>query len=158
MRRVIFIFCILFLFSSSFAFSQNEKNGSIIGTFGIGAAFNTTVETKTLISFVFDLNLISKAGFTLCLNDITGFTFTGDFSQNIFFGAGYHYMRDKWNIGAALLFSPALQDMIIAGKIDGGYYFTDNIGISGIMMYGQTSGLGWDLSMFNIFTGISVRF
>ena len=73
------------------------------------------------------------------------------------FGAGYHYMGDKWNIGGALLFSPTTQDMIIAGKIDGGYYFTDNIGITGIMMYGQTTELGWDLSMFNIYAGVSIK-
>ncbi|MDR1451591.1 MAG: hypothetical protein LBI57_04575, partial [Helicobacteraceae bacterium] len=68
-----------------------------------------------------------------------------------------HYMRDKWNIGGTLLCSPTAVDMIISGKIDGGYYFTDNIGITGILMYGQTTGLGWDFSMFNIYAGISVR-
>jgi hypothetical protein len=124
---------------------------------GTGASVNTTVETKTLISMMFDLNLISKAGFTLCLTDVIGFTFAGDFSQNILFGTGYHYMREKWNIGGGLLFSPTAQDMIIAAKIDGGYYFTGNTGITGIMMYGQTTGLGWDLSMFNIYAGVSIK-
>jgi hypothetical protein len=156
MKRVIIIFCLMFLFSS-LVFAQNERKGAIIGTFGIGASFTETVETKTLISLIFDLNLISRAGFTLCLNDVIGFTFNGDFSQNIMFGAGYHYMRDKWNIGGGILFSPTAQDMIIAGKVNGGYYFTDNIGITGILMYGKTTGLGWDLSMFNIFAGVSVR-
>ena len=88
---------------------------------------------------------------------IVGFTFDGDFSQNIMFGVGYHYLREKWNVGGVVLFSPTVQDMIIAGKINAGYYFTDNIGITGILMYGKTTGLGWDLSMFNIFAGVSVR-
>jgi hypothetical protein len=157
MKKVIIIFCVLALFSAPLGFSQSEKKGTVIGTYGLGASINTTVETEGLISMLFDLNLISKAGFTLCLTDIIGFTFSGNFSQNIFFGTGYHYMRDKWNIGGLLLFSPTAQDMIIAGKIDGGYYFTDNIGITGIMMYGQTTGLGWDLSMFNIYAGVSIR-
>ena len=157
MKKSIVIFCIMFLFFSSLVFAQSERKGCIIGTFGMGASFTTTVETKSLISMTFDLNLISKAGFTLCLIDVIGFTFAGDFSQNIMFGAGYHYMKDKWNIGGALLFSPTAQDMIIAGKINGGYYFTDNIGITGILLYGQSTGLGWDLSMFNIFAGVSVR-
>jgi hypothetical protein len=156
MKKAIIFSCILVLISS-YAFAQSEKKGTVIGTLGLGASVNTTVETKTLISLLFDLNLISKAGFTLCLTDVMGFTFGGSFSQNIMFGAGYHYMRDKWNIGGALLFSPTAQDMIIAGKIDGGYYFTDNIGITGIMMYGQTTGLGWDLSMFNIHAGVSIK-
>jgi len=156
MKKIIIFFCILVLISS-YVFAQNERKGTVIGTLGLGASVNTTVETKTLISMLFDLNLISKAGFTLCLTDVMGFSFAGDFSQNIMFGAGYHYMRDKWNIGGSLLFSPTVQDMIIAGKIDGGYYFTDNIGITGIMMYGQTTGLGWDLSMFNIFAGVSIK-
>ena len=156
MKTIIIFYCILVLISS-YAFTQSERKGTVIGTLGIGASVNTTVETKTLISLQFDLNLISKAGFTLCLTDVMGFSFAGDFSQNILFGAGYHYMMDKWNIGGSLLFSPTAQDMIIAGKIDGGYYFTDNIGITGIMMYGQTTGLGWDLSMFNIFAGVSIK-
>jgi len=155
MKKII-VFCILILVSSS-AFSQSERQGTIIGTFGLGASFNTTVETKMLFSLLFDLNLISRAGFTLCLTDVIGFSFAGDFSQNILFGAGYHYMKDKWNIGGALLFSPTAQDMLIAGKIDGGYYFTDNIGITGILLYGRTTGMGWDLSLFSIYAGISVR-
>ena len=156
MKKVIILSCILILISS-YAFAQSERKGAVIGTFGTGASVNTTVEKKILISMLFDLNLISKAGFTLCLTDLMSFSFGGDFSQNIMFGAGYHYMMDKWNIGGALLFSPTAQDMIIAGKIDGSYYFTDNIGITGIMMYGQTTGLGWDLSMFNIYAGVSIK-
>jgi len=156
MKKVIIFSCILILFSS-YVFAQGEKKGTVMATLGIGASVNTTVETKKLISMLFDLNLVGKAGFTLCLTDVMGFTFGGDFSQNIFFGGGYHYMTDKWNIGGSFLFSPTVQDMIIAGKIDGGYYFTDNIGITGIIMYGQTTGLGWDLSMFNIYAGVSIK-
>jgi hypothetical protein len=155
MKKVIIFSCILLF--SSYAFAQSERKGTAIVTLGLGASVNTTVETKTLISMTFDLNLISKAGFTLCLYDVMGFSFDGNFSQNIMFGTGYHYMRDKWNIGSALLFSPTAQDMIIGGKINGGYYFSDNIGITGIMMYGHTTGLGWDLSMFNIYTGVSIK-
>ena len=155
--KKLFLFFAMVLICYSFAFAQSEKNGTIIGTFGLGASINTTVETKTLISMMFDLNLISKAGFTLCFTDVIGFSFNGDFSQNIMFGVGYHYMAEKWYLGGALLFSPTALDMIIAGKINGGYFFTENIGITGILMYGQTTGLGWELSLFNIFAGVSVR-
>lgn len=157
MKKIIMLFCILVLMTS-LVFSQSEKKGSVIGTFGIGPYFSKTVETKTLISMMFDLNLISKAGFTLCLTDVIGFSFKGDFSQNIiFFGPGYHFMRDKWNIGGVLIVSPTAVDMIIAGKINGGYYFANNIGITGIFMYGRTIGFGWELSMFNLYAGISIK-
>jgi hypothetical protein len=157
MKKLIIIFCVSVLMSS-FAFAEGGKKGSIIGTFGLGVSFDTTVETKTLVSMVFDLNLVSRAGFTLCLTDVIGFSFRGDFSQNILlFGPGYHYMKDKWNIGVSLLGSPTAVDMIIAGKIDGGYYFTDNIGITGLLMYGRTTGLGWDFSMANVYAGVSIR-
>jgi hypothetical protein len=136
---------------------DRKKKGALLGTFAVGTSFNTTVETKALASMMFDLNLISKAGFTLCSTDAMGFSTGGDFFQNIYFGAGYHYMRDSWNIGGSILFSPTAHDMIIAGKIDGGYYFTDTIGISGIIMYGQTTGLGYNLSICSIQAGISVR-
>jgi hypothetical protein len=157
MKKGVMLSC-MFGLVSSLAFAQSEKSGTIIGTFGLGPSFNTTVETKNMVSMLFDLNLISKAGFALCLTDVINFSFRGDFSQNIIsFGAGYYYMRDKWNIGAAVLCSPTAVDMIISGKINGGYYFTDDIGITGTLMYGQTLGFGWDLSMFNIYAGVSVR-
>jgi hypothetical protein len=159
MKKVVIIFCIMVLMSTSIIFAQSEKNGTIIGTLGIGGGFTTTVETIGMFSFVFDLNLISKAGFTLCFTDVIGFSSTlGWVSQNIMFGAGYHYMKDKWNIGGALLLSPTAMDGLWVGKINGGYYFTENIGITGIIMYASTiTGTNGNLSMFNAFAGVSVR-
>ena len=75
MKKVIILSCIPILISS-YAFTQSERKGTVIGALGLGASVNTTVETKTQISMLFDLNLISKAGFTLCLTDLMGFTFT----------------------------------------------------------------------------------
>jgi hypothetical protein len=154
MKKAIIIFILVLL--PSLAFAQSERNGTIIGTFGLGIGSITTVETEVKVSLAFDLNLISRTGFTLCFTDIIGVG-GGGFSQNILFGAGYNFLRDKWYIGGALLFSPTAMDLIIAGKINGGYFFTDDIGITGILMYRQTTGISWDLSMFDVFVGVSVR-
>ena len=156
MKKAI-IFCIMVLLSSSLAFAQSEKIGTIIGTLGAGFALRTTVELETLGSVIFDLNLISKPGFALCFTDVTAFSAAGT-SRYLMPGAGYHFMRDKWNIGGTILVAPMAGDLLIAGKIDGGYFFSNNIGITGILMYSGVAGLmSYNFSMFNAFIGASIR-
>jgi hypothetical protein len=159
MKKVIIISCVLVLLSSTLVFAQSEGNGTIIGTFGIGGGISTTVQTAPQFSLIFDLNLISKTGFTICFADIIGARFSVPiaFSQHIMPGAGYHYLRDRWNIGGAIFISPMSSDLLFAGKVSGSYYFTDNIGTTGILMYRQTADFNWHLSMFDIFAGISIK-
>jgi hypothetical protein len=146
------------LLSSSLAFAQSKRKGTIIGTLGMGIASRKTVEQETLGSVIFDLSLISRPGFTLSCTDVTVFSIAGT-SRYIMPGTGYHYMREKWNIGAALLVAPMAGDLLIAGKINGGYYFADTIGVTGILMYSHVAGMmGFDFSMFNVFAGVSIRF
>jgi len=159
MKKTIISFCVLVLLTSASVFAESERKGTVIGTFGIGGGSSTTVQTESQLSFIFDLNLISKTGFTLCLIDIISVRFTVPFgaSQHIMFGAGYHYMRDRWNIGGVFLASPLAADLLLAGKINGSYYFFDDIGITGTLIYRQSSGMSWDLSMFDAFVGVSIR-
>ena len=159
MKKVIIISCLLVFWSSFFAFAQSERKGAVIATFGIGGGFGMIVETAVQFSFIFDLNLVNKTGFTLCLTNIVS-TRSGSLgpSQNMMFGLGYHYLRDSWNIGGAIIAAPTSQDILLGGKINGGYYFTNNIGVTGIVMYRQTAGMNMDMSMFDIFAGISLRF
>jgi len=157
MKKVVIFLCIMVLISSSLVFAQSEKKGAFIGTLGMGIALRTTVELETLGSVILDLNLISKIGFTICYTDIMVFGIAGT-SRYIMPGAGYNYMRDKWNVGAAVLFAPMAGDLLIAGKINGGYFFTNNIGLSGIFTYCRVAGMmGYDFSMFNVFAGVSIR-
>ena len=160
MKKVI-IFCIVALipFSLVFAEDENGRRGTIIATFGAGAGFGTTVETASQFSFLLDINFINETGFTLSVANIVSVR-TGALgaSQNLMFGAGYHYMRDRWNIGAALLASPTGLDILLAGRINGAYFFTNNIGIAGIILYRQTVGISWNMSMFDVFIGSSIRF
>ena len=157
MKKVIIISCILVFFSSSLAFAQSERSGTIIGTFGLGIGFSTTVETKAQFSMVFDLNLISRTGFTICFSNVIGLDGRGFPSQNILIGAGYHYMRDKWNVGGALLFSPMSMDFMFGGKVNGSYFFSNDIGITGILMHRRSANITWEMSMFDLFIGASIR-
>jgi hypothetical protein len=159
MKKVFIVSCIVLLLSASMVFAQNERSGVIIGTFGLGGGFTRTVETTGMFSFAFDLNLISKAGFTLSFTDVVGISSSlGWLSQNIMFGGGYHYMKNKWNIGLSILLCPTGMDMLLGGKIDGGYYFTDNLGLTGVLVYSQTlTNAHYEMSMFNAFMGVSVR-
>jgi hypothetical protein len=161
MKKVIIFFCILVVLPSFLAFAQIEMEGTgtIIGTFGLGVGVGTIVETASQFSFLFDLNLINKTGFTICLTNIVNVR-SGALgpSQNLMFGAGYYYMRNKWNIGGAIIAAPTSQDLLLGGKINGGYYFSNNIGVTGTLIYRQTIGIVSDLSMFDAFAGISLRF
>jgi len=159
MKKVIIVFCLLALFSSSFAFAQNERQGTIIATFGVGGGVGTIVETASQFSFLFDINFIHQTGFSLCLTNIVS-TRSGSLgpSQNLMFGFGYYYMKDRWNIGGAIIAAPTSQDLLLGGKINGGYYFTNNIGVTGTLIYRQTIGIVSDLSMFDAFAGVSLRF
>ena len=158
MKKALITFCLLVILSSSFVFAQNEKNVNIIGTFGMGGGFISTIETFPQMSWIFDLNLISKSGFTLSTTNVINLRVpvTGP-AHTILFGMGYHYIQEKWNIGGALLISPVISDLIISGKINGSYYFFNDIGITGIVMYRQTAGISWDLTMFDVFAGVSIR-
>jgi hypothetical protein len=158
MKKLI-VFFIFFILSSSFAFAQNEREGTIIGTFGVGIGVGTVVETASQFSFLFDLNLINRTGFTICLTNIVSVR-SGALgpSQNLMFGVGYYCIRDSWNIGGAIIAAPTSQDLLLGGKINGGYYFLNNIGVTGTIIYRQTIGIVSDLSMFDAFAGISLRF
>ena len=159
MKKVIVISYLL-VFLSSLAFAQSERKGTIVATFGVGAGFGTIVETAPQFSFIFDLNLISKTGFTLCLTEIVN-NRSGSLgpSQNLMLGLGYNYMKDKWNIGGAIIAAPTSQDLLLGGKINGGYFFTDDLGVTGIVTYRRTVGLsgGASMSLFDAFAGISIR-
>jgi len=158
MKKTIIIFCLLVLLSSSLAFAQSEKKGTFIGTFGIGGGVGTIVETVGQFSFIFDLSLINQTGITLCLTDIVNIR-SGALgpSQNIMFGIGYTYMIDEWIIGGTLLAAPTAQDLLLGGKISGGYFFSNNIGVTGTLTYRQTVGIVSDMSMFDAFAGISIN-
>ena len=159
MKKIIIVCLLIYL--SSLAFGQTENKGNIIATFGLGGGVGTIVEAAPQFSIIFDLNFISQTGFTLCLTNITS-TRPGALgpSQNMMLGAGYNFLRNKWNIGGTLIASPTAQDLLLGGKINGGYFFTNDLGVNVIVTYRQTAGIIADsgLSMFDAFAGISIRF
>ena len=158
MKKVIIVFCLLVSFTASLAFAENEKKGTIAATFGIGLGFSKIMEIEPQFSFILDVNYINKTGLTLCFTDIISVHSTRP-SQNLMFGIGYNYMRDKWNIGGTIMASPTLDDLMLGGKINGGYYFANNIGVNGVVTYRHTAGIGAsDFSMFDAFLGTSLRF
>ena len=159
MKKIIIISCIIALLSASLAFAENERNGNIIATIGFGAGSTTRVQTESNISFILDLNFISKTGFTICSTNIVGIHPAGGVSsQHIMFGAGYHFMRNRWNIGGAFLVSPLSMDVLFGGKINGSFFLTDDIGITGIFLHRRSGGITWEMSMFDVFVGASIRF
>jgi hypothetical protein len=156
MKKIIIVSCLFVLLSPSLAFAQSDRSGTIEGTFGIGAGFYRMVDTSVQLSMIFDLNIISKTGFTICLTNVIGLQERALFFQNIMIGAGYQYLRDNWSVGGALLFSPMAFDFMLGGTIYGRYFFSCDIGITGMILYRRTVAM-WDMSMFDIFAGITIR-
>ena len=157
MKKLIIVFYLV-IFYSSLAFAQNENKGTISATFGVGGGFYKIMEIKPQFSFIFDINFISKDGLTLSLTDIIS-VHSNRTSQNIIFSVGYTYVRDNWNIGGTIGATPTLDDLMLVGKINGVYYFNHNIGISSLITYRQTTGMGASsFSMFDVFLGASTRF
>ena len=161
MKKAVIISCLLVLLSSSMVFAQSEKKGTIIGTFGIGGGVGTVVETASQLSFILDLNLINQTGLTLCLTNIVSVR-SGALgpTQNAMFGIGYTYIRDKWNIGGTVIAAPTSQDLLLGGKINGGYFFANDLGVTGTITHRRTVGIsdGGLLTMVDVFAGISIRF
>ena len=157
MKKIIIFWLLIFLYSS-FAFAQNEKAGVIIATAGIGIGSSKIMDTDRQVSFIFGLDIISRTGFTICLTDIISLR-NGPPSQNILFGAGYYYLRDGWNIGAAIFISPISTDLLFGGKITGGYYFTEDLGITGTFFHRRTIGsnANWEVSIYDAFLGASIK-
>jgi len=157
MKKAIIVFCLMVFLPSFLAFAQTERGGTIIGTLGFGGGFSVIMETEPQFSFIFDVNFISKTGFTLCLTNFASVHSTG-LSQNMMLGAGYTFVRDRWNIGGTLIIAPTFFDVVLGGKINGGYFITDDIGVTGIISYRRTAGITSVISMFDVFAGISIRF
>ena len=71
MKKIITITLLLIVLSSSLAFAQNERKGTVIGIFGIGGGFGTIVETTGHFSGILDLNFISNSPYAKARNSIT---------------------------------------------------------------------------------------
>jgi len=157
MKRAIIAFCLLVFLSSFSVFAQTERRGTIMGTLGLGGGFSVITETEPQFTFIFDVNFISKTGFTLCLTNFAGIHTTG-ITQSMMFGAGYTFKRDIWYIGGTLMVAPTFTDVLLGGKINGGYFLTDDIGITGIITFRRTAGIASSVTMFDVFAGVSIRF
>jgi len=161
MNKKIYIILITLLLLAFSAFSAYayEREGIAIGTFGLG--FNTISgnnNNTTSIALGFDLDLISKTGIAVTLGNMISFEMEAFIYNLPYFGLGYRYVTDKWDLGFSVLavyYAQAI-DAFITVKINGGYWITDSLGLTLTGMYGVGPG-GSGLSLFNFRTGISVR-
>jgi hypothetical protein len=106
---------------------------------------------------------------TITFGDILNFKYGSGVWQNLYFGIGYNYFFPKWNIGACLITSPYHLtysssphpfSAYIGVKINGGYWFTDTLGATLMMAFASPVNYGHmkDIFLFNIGTGVSLRF
>lgn len=161
MNKKIYIalFSLLLLVFSAFSAYSFEREGTAIGTFGFGfSTISGKNNSTTSAALGFDLDLISKIGIAVTLGDMVSFEFDKYIYNFPYFGLGYRYVADKWDLGLSVLcvYHGLASDAFVAGKINGGYWFTNSLGITLTGMYGVTT-TSYKLSLFSLRTGISVR-
>lgn len=156
MKRLCFALLFVMFFGISL-FSQENNSGSIIGNFVIGGSTVSNSGYSTgFVSIGFDIDLVSKAGLQLTFGDTVNISFENGIYQNIYFGAGYHFVKEKYHIGGSLVFIPDGNiDILVGAKVDGGYLFTKNIGISALLLF--TGGVMNVYSLFNGGLGLTIR-
>ncbi|GHU90008.1 hypothetical protein FACS189476_09660 [Spirochaetia bacterium] len=138
MKKVKFGFTVLLvLLLGTTVFSQEKKSGSIIGNIIIGGSVVSSDGYDTgFVCTGFDVNLISKEGLQLTFGDMVNVSIENGVYQNLYFGLGYHFLKEKFHAGGSLIFVPdGNTDMLIGAKADGGYFFTKNIGISALLLF-----------------------
>jgi hypothetical protein len=138
-------------------FSQEKKSGSIIGNLMIGGSMISSDGYG--VGFVctgFDIDLISKEGLQLTFGNMVNVSVENGVYQNMYFGTGYHFVKEKFHVGGSLVVVPDGNiDLLIGAKADGGYFFTKNIGISALLLF--AGGVMHDYILFGGGLGITLR-
>jgi hypothetical protein len=132
--KLVFIFLI---FIGTNVFSQEIDKGSIIGNilFGSSGVLNENYNTGFFYTG-FDIDLISKEGVQLTFGQIVNISMEIGVFQNFYLGLGYHYVKNKYHVGGSLVLIPdGNMDGLIGIKANGGYFFTNNLGISANLIY-----------------------
>jgi hypothetical protein len=173
------IFCLLFC-GSAFAQVQNEKAEApkrvhIVGTLGLGYSLlwidQWTVQNITtyypwkprpVFAGSIDLSMVSPGGFTLLTGDLMNFRPGYGLDNNLYFGAGYHYMAKRWDAGLGMAFSPLLpgdgrSDCLITAKLDFTWWFRPWFGLTAVTFAGASTRIGIRSAVFNQQVGVSLR-
>jgi hypothetical protein len=132
-RSYIIILIIIFgLFIGTNTFSQETDKGCIIGNIVLGGSSIINEGYNTGFFYAgFDIDLISKEGIQLTFGQIVNISMEIGVFQNFYLGLGYHFVKNKYHVGGSLVLIPdGNLDGLIGIKANGGYFFTNNLGIS----------------------------
>jgi hypothetical protein len=154
--KKILLFLVLAVIIAGSVFAQARK-GYIKPTFGFGfATISQSGYSETGAAMSFDIDFVSSIGLTLGVQNL--FTFS-DWGLNMHpFGAGYTYTADRWGVGGKFMVVPtSLVDGGIGFDVNGTYWFTEYIGITGILdLYLGMAGNGG--TVFSMRIGASTKF
>ncbi|GHT79794.1 hypothetical protein FACS1894130_09660 [Spirochaetia bacterium] len=158
MKKVTFGFVVLLtLLLGTTVFSQEKKTASIIGNLIIGgSSIMSDGYDVGFVSTGFDVDLISTKGVQLTFGYLVNINFEYGIYQNLYLGAGYHFVRDTYHVGGSLVILPdGNVDVLIGSKAEGGYFFTGNLGISAIMLFAH--GVMNEYMIFSGGLGLTIR-
>jgi hypothetical protein len=111
---------------------------------------------------MFDLRVVSPWGFALSMGTLLSMScnYSVDDANHLFFGVHYVFPVKIFDIAAGLLVFPVYiaGDELIAGRIDGTWWFIHGLGLSLILTGGGTSGWADErVLMFSASLGLSIR-
>jgi hypothetical protein len=137
--------------------SAQARKGYIKPTFGFGfATVSQDGYRETGVAESFDIDFVSRIGLTLGVQNLFMFS---DWGLNMHpFGAGYTYTAKRWEAGGKFLVVPtSMVDGGIGFDVNGTYWFTEYIGITGILdLYLGMAGNGG--TAFSMRGGLSLKF
>jgi len=148
-----------------FAQEQAGGRGYIKPTFGLGfAAYRTEYRnqgsnTEGLFALSLDVDFVNTFGLTFGLQAVMAWSDDIPVLAMPVFGLGYTYSANVWCVGAKLMAVP-LYNAGLGFDINGTYWFSQNIGITGIMdIYFSVNDIdGYERSVFSMRVGLSTRF
>jgi len=152
MKRKFFVLAVVLLVCAAVPVFAGDE-GSAIGTFGVG--FNSGLNSGIAMSF--DLDLVSNWGITISFGTMINFIINEHISTLAYFGFGYRYLADTWDVGASVVAIglPFSLDGMVGLKANGGYWFTESFGVTLTMMGGIS--VVNDYLFFSLRPGFSVR-
>jgi hypothetical protein len=135
--------------------SAQEKKGYIKPTFGVGFF---TADSISGAALSLDVDFVNRFGLTLGLQDLMAWNSGEGIINPVGFGVGYTYDGRKWSLGGKLMVMPfeVLEDGAIGFDINGTYWFTENLGITGIMDIDFLT--EYDTTLFSMRVGVSLKF
>ena len=132
------------------------EDGAVDAGVGGGNGYDGHSETYLMAALGLDVDFVSTRGLTFGFHSLNAFGGEQYAFYFVSFGGGYTYTSQLWSVGAKVMGTPH-RDGGIGLDVNGTYWFSDYVGLTGIMNF--YIGLGeYKWNMFSARVGLSMYF